>query len=72
MPLKVGDKVIYTNNEAYDGNQHLLKRPSGIIKKIWVSYSHINMVGCNWDIYDDDFSCWNVPASYVKLFKESK
>jgi hypothetical protein len=70
MPLKVGDKVIYINNIAHDGNEYLLKRPSGVVRKVWLSsYTHTNMVSCQWDIPDNNFNYWNVPVSYVKLAK---
>jgi len=67
MAFRVGDKVMYVNNNAYDENERLLKRPIGTIQRLAYGIYAV----CNWDYKNDNF-CLSVPITYIKLYKENK
>jgi hypothetical protein len=64
MRFERGDKVIYTNNNPWDKNKLLLKRPIGTVTVYITSF-----IRCNWVTPDGEKFEWGVPTSHVKKMK---
>jgi hypothetical protein len=66
--MEIGDVVIYVHNIPFDDNYNLLKRPTGVIRRFFISGRGYGKIAvCVWTLPSGGTFEWNVPITQIKI-----